>query len=260
MTTTPKPCPVCSKEGKHVVHNGVCSSCPHSADVQAGRYANKQFSATPCFGCRHADSAMHVGHDKVLHVDASILHGVATPKYDDEADRHTAFADFLRGLMAMPNTTREIVFKRLRGLTFREIAEDLTALHGRAYTVQAVHRRFVQCIQRYDAICAMFPSIQADVMACGGATGEPSPSITTLVRELFTLRQEKDDIGRRYKARLRKIKDDSGSRAAFLKMKATDETLGAALLAIEAKRKAIHRIEGVLAKCASYEAIGTGTL
>lgn len=157
-------CPSCSTKDRAVIHNGCCSSCPHHADVMAGKYSDMSASAVPCIvSCRHTDPAICVGHDKALHVDDAIMRGVAQPQAAEYADNMALFSEFLREVMALPTITREIMFKRLRGLNFAQITADMSALHSRTYTVQAIHRRFVQCLQENPTLAVMFPDVSASI-------------------------------------------------------------------------------------------------
>lgn len=127
----------------------------------AGKYSDMSASAVPCIvSCRHTDPAICVGHDKALHVDDALLHSVASEgqasEYMTDMQR---FAEVLRSIMMLPALPRETLFRRLRGMDFGQIRDDLSALHARPYTVQAIHARFVRAMQDNPTLATMIPAI-----------------------------------------------------------------------------------------------------
>ena len=91
----------------------VCTKCPHAADVQAGKYADAQFSKVPCFACRFTgDIPSHKG--KVI-VSLDSQDGAANEiAQADLVDRDTPLQElpagllaFFRTWLALPGPTRD---------------------------------------------------------------------------------------------------------------------------------------------------------
>jgi hypothetical protein len=131
--------------------------------VQAGRFRDKSWSKTPCFGCRLApedpphNGRCHVSHDASFALDAM---AVSSWLRRDGADVHPSdaidvFADFLRQLWKLDHKSREIV--RLRMLdaagerhTYAQIAKRLRV------SPQYVERKHRELMCRIPAFSAAF--------------------------------------------------------------------------------------------------------
>jgi hypothetical protein len=155
-------CPVCGKQ-----HHAKCHECPHEAEVRAGKWANCQFSKTPCFGCMDSDPdnrARHAAHpvyhaDDLVSLDA-MGDAAALAELADDASALARFrADLssaLGALMELDCRTRDIVILRLLGRTWSQVARQVNATYGIQITYQAAHAWLARAIQGDSTLLALF--------------------------------------------------------------------------------------------------------
>jgi hypothetical protein len=144
-------CPVCKKK-----HHSLCHKCPHSADVQAGKYTDRQWNKVPCSGCRLAELAVEEpSHQGQTFVEFSATDfdrpNETKPHYDP-----SPLADFLREFILLSRREQIVVVCRylhmieLEKWGYDRIGKRLSVSPQAAF---AIHRRVARKIS---AIGVMF--------------------------------------------------------------------------------------------------------
>ncbi len=106
-----------------------CYRCAHQAAILAGKYAGRSFKRTPCGKCKlKEDSFYTMAFDEGREVKRGGI--VEDVPFDEEPGAAegglsvAAMAEALAGLLALPPDTLRMVLRRLRGMRYKDIAQD----------------------------------------------------------------------------------------------------------------------------------------
>ncbi len=135
-----------------------CHQCPHAEDVAAGKYQRAPFEETPCAKCKLVETSSSTVFFDDHRPGAAERRQNSLPDGSSEDEIQvplSVLATALNLLLALPPVTREVVWLRLRGLTFHAIGRQLHIMAG------AVRMRYLRALKSQPLLRDVFDSIQA---------------------------------------------------------------------------------------------------
>lgn len=139
-------CPVCRKN-----HFALCHKCPHHADVQAGKYSNREYSKTPCSGCQLSDELSHAGQTFVSVEATEFDKPISTSRSPDVDERFNSFAMFLAEFLRMSRRDQIIVSCRFLHYAGHEKWPYNKIASRLKITFQAVHQAQKKIVRKIPA-------------------------------------------------------------------------------------------------------------
>lgn len=130
-----------------------CHQCPHSNNLAAGAFKDLPFEKTPCAKCQLDESS-----DFTMEYDDRRAASLPAPTAEDPGDDQPVgqedavmkLRSVAETLLQLPRKTRDMIFWRLSGLTYQDIA------HIEGHTAAAVELRHRRAIAENPALAAIF--------------------------------------------------------------------------------------------------------
>lgn len=126
-----------------------CYRCKHTADIQAGKFRDVEFSKTPCGTCdwknESSSYTREYDDDRITAQEAEQMGDYCPVKEEaPEPDLMLpswTLGEALKGFLSLPELARDVVARRFSGEQYRSIAESKHLTVG---AVENAHRRAFQ--------------------------------------------------------------------------------------------------------------------
>ena len=139
-----------------------CHKCPHRADVEAGKYRQVPYEATPCAPCQPRECSLHtlaVDTDRPVYLpgrEGAECH-VDVP-FPEEAEAARALVplhvleELVCRLLSLPAELRDVVCWRFMGLSYPQIAQS------QGITAAGAEQRHVRAMRMFPELRTLFPA------------------------------------------------------------------------------------------------------